>query len=164
MNTNLETYTAKSTEESIFNPFPGLRPFSTDESHLFFGREGQSQEVLKFLAENKFVALLGTSGSGKSSLMYCGVIPILQGGFITQAGADWNIITCRPGQNPVRNLANELSQQFSSNDDESELQKEYVYTTLSASSIGLVEVLKQVPRKRNENILLLILFYIFQFK
>ena len=37
-----------------FNPFPGLRPFSMDESHLFFGREGQSDEILSMLSDNKF--------------------------------------------------------------------------------------------------------------
>lgn len=140
-----------------FNPFPGLRPFKTEESHLFFGREGQSQEVLKFLAQNRFVALLGTSGSGKSSLMYCGVIPILQGGFITKAGADWQIITCRPGQNPVRNLANSLTQQYNKvADNVNDLQREYVYSTLTASSVGLVEVLNEIPRKKDQNILLLV--------
>lgn len=152
------------TEENIigqtntvnFNPFPGLRPFTTDESHLFFGREGQSQEVLKFLADNRFVALLGTSGSGKSSLMYCGVIPILQGGFITKAGADWQIITCRPGQNPIRNLGNALSEHIHSEADQDELQKEFIYSTLTASSVGLIEALDFVPRKENENILLLV--------
>ncbi|MDA3891497.1 MAG: hypothetical protein PF517_07500 [Salinivirgaceae bacterium] len=142
--------------EDIFNPFPGLRPFSTDESHLFFGREGQSQEVLKFLAKNRFVGLLGTSGSGKSSLMYCGVIPIMQGGFITKAGADWNIITCRPGQNPIKNLANSLSSHFNKSEDSTKLHKEYINTTLSASSLGLVEVLKQIPRNKSQNILLLV--------
>ena len=44
---------------SLFNPFPGLRPFLTEESHLFFGREGQSEEVLKSLSENRFVAVIG---------------------------------------------------------------------------------------------------------
>mgnify|MGYP004275938375 CR=1 FL=1 len=34
-----------------FNPFPGLRPFGTDESFLYFGREGQSDEVLSILEE-----------------------------------------------------------------------------------------------------------------
>src|ERR1700752_3923694 len=63
------------------NPFPGLRPFEVEESHLFFGREGQSDEVLMKLTENKFVAVIGASGSGKSSFLYCGVIPILYGGF-----------------------------------------------------------------------------------
>src|SRR5690606_1485646 len=70
---------------TFFNPFPGLRPFGVDEAHLFFGREGQSDEVLVKLAENRFAAVLGASGSGKSSLMYCGLIPTLYGGFMTQA-------------------------------------------------------------------------------
>ena len=37
----------------LFNPFPGLRPFATEEAHLFFGREGQSEEVLDNLSKNK---------------------------------------------------------------------------------------------------------------
>jgi hypothetical protein len=47
----------------LVDPFPGLRPFGIEESHLFFGREGQSDEVLMKLAENKFVAILGASGT-----------------------------------------------------------------------------------------------------
>jgi len=151
-----ETNNIANLERSIFNPFPGLRPFTTDESHLFFGREGQSQEVLKYLALNKFVALLGTSGSGKSSLMYCGVIPILQGGFITGAGANWKVLTCRPGQDPIRNLSNSLVAHFSDNNEPNELQSEYINTTLSARSLGLIEVLKQIPREPSQNILLLV--------
>ena len=42
----------------LINPFPGLRPFGVEESHLFFGREGQSDEALMKLAENNFVAIL----------------------------------------------------------------------------------------------------------
>ncbi len=142
--------------EHFFNPFPGLRPFTTNESHLFFGREGQSQEVLDALAKNRFVALLGTSGSGKSSLMYCGVIPILEGGFITEAGEDWKTITCRPGQNPIMSLTNALITEYNIDGEEKELQKDFIYSTLSASSMGLVEILKNIPRNKGQNILLLI--------
>jgi hypothetical protein len=59
---------------TLANPFPGLRAFSTDESHLFFGREGQCEIVLQYLALNRFAAVTGASGSGKSSLIYCGLI------------------------------------------------------------------------------------------
>ena len=43
-------------DESIlgFNPFPGLRPFSIEDAHLFFGREGQSDEVLLKLSKSRF--------------------------------------------------------------------------------------------------------------
>ena len=77
----LESYNQRDLE--LLNPFPGLRPFTFEESHLFFGREGQSDEVLLNLAKHRFVAVIGASGSGKSSLMYCGLIPILFGGFMT---------------------------------------------------------------------------------
>lgn len=87
------------------NPFPGLRAFGTKESHLYFGREGQSDEVLSILSEHKFVCILGSSGTGKSSLMFSGVIPTLHGGYFSAAGAQWEIITAKPGLNPIENLA-----------------------------------------------------------
>jgi len=43
------------------NPFPGLRPFKVEESHLFFGREGQSDEVLLKLSKSRFVGVIGPS-------------------------------------------------------------------------------------------------------
>ena len=94
---------------SITNPFPGLRPFTVEESHLFFGREGQSEIVLEYLAKNHFAAVTGASGSGKSSLIYCGLIPTLYGGFITNTGSYWKIIAVRPGNSPIENLAEALA-------------------------------------------------------
>ena len=104
-------------------PFPGLRPFRIEESHLFFGREGQSEDVLEKLAKNKFVAVIGASGSGKSSLMYCGLVPILYGGFITEAGSRWRIVTTRPGNSPVENLANALQKISPDQKKDQELQE-----------------------------------------
>ncbi len=46
------------------NPFPGLRPFSIEESHLFFGREGQVDEILLKLSQHRSVTVMGYSGSG----------------------------------------------------------------------------------------------------
>ena len=57
------------------NPFVGLRPFESDESLLFFGRQQQTLELLQRLHENHFVAVVGSSGSGKSSLIRAGLIP-----------------------------------------------------------------------------------------
>ncbi len=47
-------------------PFPGLRSFSQNESDLFFGREGQSDELARKLGQSRFVAVVGTSGCGKT--------------------------------------------------------------------------------------------------
>ena len=101
----------------FFNPFPGLRPFGIKESHLFFGREGQSDEVIHNLAENRFVAVLGASGSGKSSLMYCGIVPSIYGGFIANAGSDWRLVVTRPGNGPINNMAEAIVESDPANKD-----------------------------------------------
>lgn len=101
----------KSVEQSsTVNPFPGLRAFGTKESYLYFGREGQSDEVLQLLGAHKFVTILGSSGTGKSSLMFSGLIPSLFGGYSARGGADWEVITVRPGLNPIENLARSFAE------------------------------------------------------
>lgn len=140
------------------NPFPGLRPFTVEESHLFFGREGQSEEVLEKLADNRFVAVIGPSGSGKSSLIYCGLVPVLQGGFIAGTGSRWRIVVTRPGNRPVENLAESIAESISSATDD---ENKYFYdvitaATLRTSSLGLIEALRQMRLEPDENVLLLI--------
>src|SRR5215204_4831691 len=92
------------------NPFPGLRPFSIEDSHLFFGRESQIDDILLKISKNRFVTVMGYSGSGKSSLMFCGLVPVLYGGFITDSGAQWNVITTRPGSSPIRSLTDSITE------------------------------------------------------
>ncbi|WP_420318782.1 High-affnity carbon uptake protein Hat/HatR [Ekhidna sp.] len=144
----------------LINPFPGLRPFGIEESHLFFGREGQSDEVLVKLSENKFVAILGASGSGKSSLMYCGLIPTLYGGFMTEAGSNWRIVVTRPGGGPIDNLAESLlikDKEYSNLGDEDKLiRKTIISTVLRSSSLGLVEVVRQLKTDDFQNVLILV--------
>ncbi|REE02120.1 nSTAND1 domain-containing NTPase [Marinoscillum furvescens] len=144
----------------LINPFPGLRPFGIEEGHLFFGREGQSDEVLVKLAENKFVGILGASGSGKSSFMYCGLVPSLVGGFMTDAGSNWRVVVARPGGGPIDNLAEALlikDQEYSNLSEEDKLIKKTILgTVLRSSSLGLVEVVKQLKTDKDQNILVVI--------
>ena len=142
----------------VTNPFPGLRPFGIEESHLFFGREGQSEEVLLKLSKNRFVAVIGASGTGKSSLIYCGLVPILYGGFIASAGSRWRIIASRPGSGPINNMAESIVKSaFSEESDKTKQLKTAFYgAMLRRSSLGLVEALRNIPNTGNENILLLV--------
>lgn len=150
-----------STVDFFFNPFPGLRPFRIEESFLFFGREGQTEEVLHKLAEQRFVAVVGPSGSGKSSFIYCGVIPVLHGGFMPNTPfSAWNIIVTRPGGGPIKNLCEALLE----NDDEyralskedKHIQRIIVNSMLRSSSRGLVEVIRKNPAFKNRNTLILV--------
>lgn len=145
---------------TTFNPFPGLRPFNIDESHLFFGREGQSDEVLLKLSRSRFVGIIGPSGSGKSSFIYCGVMPILYGGFLTNASPDWEVIVTRPGSGPIDNLAESLLKNdagYQTEDAEEKKIKRTIFSTLlRSSSLGLVEAIEQSRKSRDKNYLILV--------
>ncbi|MDT7777931.1 MAG: hypothetical protein QOC99_443 [Acidobacteriota bacterium] len=132
--------------EASFNPFPGLRPFEPDETYLFFGRDGQSEELIRRLKRTRFLAVVGTSGSGKSSLVRAGLLPALQGGMMTSAGSDWRIATLRPGDNPIGNLAAALSAPEvlgSADPDEAAIQAAFTQASLRRSSLGLLDVVRQ---------------------
>src|SRR5687768_18391963 len=91
------------------NPFPGLRPFREDEEYLFFGRENQVDAMVDKLAATRFLAVVGTSGSGKSSLVNCGLCPALHMGLFARAGTNWRIAHFRPGNHPIKAMAAALA-------------------------------------------------------
>src|SRR6266436_1436923 len=101
----MSTATAVNTK----SPFPGLRPFEEDEEYLFFGRENQVDAMVDKLAATRFLAVVGTSGSGKSSLVNCGLRPALHRGLMASAGPAWRMAKFRPDVNPIRSLAEALA-------------------------------------------------------
>ena len=124
------------------NPFPGLRPFRSDEHHLFFGREEQTAALLQLLRTNRFLAVVGSSGSGKSSLVRAGLIAELHGGTMTQAGSTWEVMILRPGGSPIENLARAfVDADLYDAADPSTLPR--LLATLNRSRFGLVEAMKQ---------------------
>ena len=92
------------------NPFPGLRPFEPHESSLFFGRDDQCDDLLTRLGRRRLVAVVGMSGSGKSSLVRAGLLPALDRGYLPSAGSSWHIAIFRPGSDPVANLTRGLAE------------------------------------------------------
>lgn len=91
-------------------PYPGLRAFARDESHLFFGREKDVDELIGRLAATRFLAVIGSSGSGKSSLVRTGLLSALDLGYFARAGAQWVVAAMTPGDQPLANLAQALDE------------------------------------------------------
>jgi formylglycine-generating enzyme required for sulfatase activity/energy-coupling factor transporter ATP-binding protein EcfA2 len=89
----------------VAHPYPGLRAFERSESRLFFGRQQQINDLLVRLKRHHFLAVLGTSGSGKSSLMKAGVLPKLEKGYMGEVGSRWCIAEMKPADQPFANLA-----------------------------------------------------------
>lgn len=160
MSTLVDDYSGMPSTKVADNPFPGLRPFKIEESHLFFGREGQSDEVLLKLSKNRFVGVIGPSGSGKSSFIYCGVLPILYGGFLTDASPNWEVVVTRPGSGPIDNLSEALlktAKDYTAADTEDKkIKRTIVSTLLRSSSLGLVEAIQQSRRSEDINYLILV--------
>jgi tetratricopeptide (TPR) repeat protein len=141
------------------NPFPGLRPFETDEYRLFFGREGQSDALLERLERSRFLAVVGTSGSGKSSLVRAGLLPALRGGMMAGAGAGWRVAVARPGHDPVGNLARALAEQGVLDGAGAGLSPEereaVIEATMRVGSLGLAEAAR-AARLGGEKLLVVI--------
>jgi energy-coupling factor transporter ATP-binding protein EcfA2 len=90
------------------NPFVGLRPFESEESILFFGRDKQIIELMQQLHRTRFLAVVGSSGCGKSSLIRAGLIPKLKAGFLIERRDVWNVVITKPGDAPLTNMASAL--------------------------------------------------------
>ena len=95
-------------EQSQRAPYPGLRAFRREETDLFFGREDCINAMVDRLAATRFLAVLGSSGTGKSSLVRTGLLDALELGLMAKAGSRWKIVDFRPGGSPLKNLARRL--------------------------------------------------------
>ncbi len=81
------------------SPFPGLVPFKTEQSTIFFGRNREINELGNLLMEpnRRFLAVVGASGSGKSSLIWAGLLPRLTKGGDIEGSRNWITVRFTPG-------------------------------------------------------------------
>ncbi len=143
----------------LFNPFPGLRPFEPDEDHLFFGRERSIDDLLHRLGSQRFLAVVGTSGSGKSSLVRSGLIPALHGGFVATAGSNWRVAVMRPGEDPIGHLARALDAPDAigaTEPDLAETNRVLLDATLRRGTLGLVDAVRLARIPRTDSLLVLV--------
>ena len=86
-------------------PYLGLEPFSESDSARVFGRERAIKEMIRTLGKKRLLAIVGPSGSGKSSLVLAGLLPELQAGALP-GSEHWRYVqTFVPGSEPLRALA-----------------------------------------------------------
>jgi len=149
-----------SNDNVILNPFPGLRAFEEEEDILFFGREKQIDELLRKLRTSRFLAIIGSSGSGKSSLVKSGLLPSLHSGLMSGVGSQWRIALFRPGNDPIGQLNLALSKngvlRDSQSDEDMETNTAINETILRRSNLGLIEAYKQSGLDKKNNLLVLV--------
>ncbi len=143
-------------------PYPGLRPFRRDETDIFFGRREVTDQLIARLGETHFLAVVGLSGCGKSSLVRTGLLAGLETGFLASAGARWRIAELRPGNRPFARLAKALLA-------ETALKKEYtahliepaeapnlMEAGLRRGPLGMHEILTDTSLPPDTNLLILV--------
>lgn len=97
--------------EDLENPYKGLRAFGEGDADDFFGRDGLIEELVERMAgaasDAGLLAVVGPSGSGKSSLVRAGLVPALRDGAVD--GSDrWFVTTMVPGVDPFEELETAL--------------------------------------------------------
>ncbi len=147
--------TSTTTMPDLSNPFPGLRCFLSEEDYLFFGRHEQIEDLLRRLRTNRLVAVVGTSGSGKSSLVRAGLLPAVLGGGMAQAGSAWDIAVLRPGGSTLAQLARALCA-AGLYDADAEDALFHLHATLSRSRNGLIEAVRQSRATAGSKLLLVV--------
>lgn len=143
---------------SLINPFVGLRSFEEDEDYLFFGRSTQIDELLKKFSDSHFLAVIGASGSGKSSLVKSGLLPAVYSGFM-KVGSNWRVAIMQPGENPIGYLTATLAadRTLYSNIENTGIPREQIIeASLRRSENGLVQVYKDAHLPPDENLLIVV--------
>jgi WD40 repeat protein len=137
-------------------PYVGLRAYSFNDRALFFGREEQVKTLEPLVECNRFVAVVGSSGSGKSSLIRAGLLPSLA----SSVSPTWIWAEMRPSARPLRRLADAIATvEIGSRTDaiqQVEARADRIEILLRSSTYGLSEALSTVSVPDNKRILILV--------
>jgi WD40 repeat protein/DNA-binding SARP family transcriptional activator len=130
------------------NPYKGLRAFEEADAADFFGREVLTAHLIDRLHTGRFLAVVGPSGSGKSSVVRAGLVPALRRGALP-GSESWRIVEMVPGAYPLEELEAAVLRAADS-------PPASVLEQLEGSELGLVRALKRIlPRDDSELVLVL---------
>ena len=136
-----------STDLGPSRPFPGLRPYESRDHEWFFGREDQTLSLYRLLDRGRLLAVVGSSGSGKSSLVKAGLLPVLAAETAAEGGPRWRSFEMKPGDSPLDRLTEALSGPGHVEGDEGAAlvrsgRRQRLGFLLRASSFGLLDSLR----------------------
>ena len=124
-------------------PYRGLRAFREEDAQYYYGREAVVQQLISELGQKSFIAVVGASGSGKSSVVQAGLIAQLRQGKLLPGSEDWWMRSCRPGANPLLALSQRLLD--SGTEKEKAYQQAELEGMLSQGVEGFAEWIGQRP-------------------
>jgi tetratricopeptide (TPR) repeat protein len=149
---------------STERPFPGLRPFAPSDHQFFYGRKSQFSALYRLLDLSRFVAVVGSSGSGKSSLVRAGLVPLLQQEVAESEqgrGRHWRWEEMRPGDAPLDQLVDamtRLSRSMAGDDDPAiaDAREERIDYHLRESIYGIGRALDEIGSASDASVVLVV--------
>jgi WD40 repeat protein/energy-coupling factor transporter ATP-binding protein EcfA2 len=127
-------------DENLANPYKGLSSFTYEDRENYYGREEEVKSVAKVIKNSNFFTLFGASGSGKSSFLFAGILPLIK---------DKDILTFRPLENPFKSFASLFIHIFY-RDELEQLEKiSELEQKLKTKNISFVDILKKYIEKKN---------------
>lgn len=96
------------TVRSSVCPYKDLDAFREEDEKLFFGRDKEAEHLLRTVREHQIAAVIGRSGTGKSSLARAGLLPRLRRLGMDDGHLVWDTRTIQPGTTPLRALGGAL--------------------------------------------------------
>jgi WD40 repeat protein/uncharacterized caspase-like protein len=124
-------------------PYLGLKAFSEDDAPFFFGREALTLTLMNQVSQQSFLAVIGASGSGKSSVVQAGLMAQLRQGKQIPDSEHWWIRCLRPGARPLESLVQRLVE--SGTEKERQYQKLQLEGMLYQGVEGFVHWLRSRP-------------------
>ncbi len=128
----------------LSSPYRGLYAFREEDAPYFFGRELFTERLVDTVTNHHMAAVIGPSGSGKSSVVFAGLLPRIR-----DAGV-WNIFTVRPGSRPFHSLAEALVTELDGNSGETErlLEIKKMGNALRTGDLELDDVLDRLVKQQ----------------
>ena len=140
-------------------PYKGLQSFIEADAEWFYGREKLIARIIQRLQDSPFLAVIGASGSGKSSVVRAGVIPVLSGKkqlsevpFLPHNAQQWPVFVMTPTNHPIDSLAACFSRESTSLPDISLLSSD-----LHKDPSGFDLVVRREANRHNSERLLLVI-------
>jgi WD40 repeat protein len=132
-------------------PYKGLSPFRIEDAEFFYGRDIFVEELLAATKTRNFIPILGDSGSGKSSVVFAGLVPRLQ------KTDRWIVIEFRPDKESFHSLAWALMPFYTSSVDSEQLaESRRLSDHLQNGTVLLADVFKRIQENYPQDRILLI--------
>ncbi|MFE8602517.1 serine/threonine-protein kinase [Archangium violaceum] len=135
------------------SPYAGLSSFQEADADRFFGRTREIAALVNRISDRPLLAVVGPSGTGKSSFVRAGLVPVLK-----RSGTAWESLVIRPGRNPLGALANIVAPLVSSSTtvEEDIAEQQRLVERLQAEPGYVGSLLRSRARRERRKILLFI--------